>query len=216
MKNSFKTTTLITAVGMGLYTCHSIVRNIPASWDLYYHFFYGHPFLHDIYYAAWIYLLSGVLIATLISMFLFKPTTQVMPSKRFRIATYVLSAISVMAELGGSLPIPVYVSGVPYMFVPVPWRIFLLVFATIWLWRLSCQESIGYLSKALRISMIIGACMLCIPIVLQFVSATFYLFVGKLLFLRSWAISSWLYIVPTILLCWYSIELFKKSTVKDK
>ena len=216
MKNSFKTTTLIAAIGMGLYTCHSIARNIPASWDLYYRFFYGHPFLRDMYYAAWIYLLLGILIATLISMFLFKSTTQAMPSKRFRIATYVLSAISILAVLGGSLPIPVYVSGVPYMFVPVEWKIFLLVFATIWLWRLSCQESIGNLSKALRISMLIGACMLCIPVVLQFVSATSYLFTGKLLFLRSWAISTWLYIVPTILLGWYSVELFKKSTAKDK
>lgn len=91
-------------------------------------------------------------------------------------------------------------------------NIILLTLATIWLWMLSRQSSVGTISMALRLAMIAGACLLSIPISLQFASAISYWQDGEILFLHSWAICSWLKVlVPTILLCWYSVELFKEA-----
>ena len=211
-KLSFKTTTLIATIGMAFYVCHLIMQHIPAFVQLRCNYFHGRPFVHDMYYAAWMYLLLGIIITTLVAMLRVKLVSSAVPTKSFRIMTYVLSIVSGLAMLGGSLPFPVYVSGVPFMYVPIPWRIIVLVFATFWLWMLSRQSSIGTISMAQRLAMIVGACLLCIPISLQFASAISYWRSGEILFLHSWAIGSWLKVlVPTILLCWYSIELCKES-----
>ena len=212
MKPSFKTTTLIAAIGMTFYAIHIILHSIPTIGYQFYYLFRGHPFWHDIYYAFWMYLLIGVLITAIVSIVGTNPREANNPKKSFRVITYVLSIVLLFATLVAVLPIPVYVSGVPYLFIPTEWRIIVVLLAAVWLWMLSRQNAIGLISKPLRVALVVGASILCMPILLQLISGISYLLTEYILFLRSWAIYSWtIILLPLILLCWYGIELFKAS-----
>lgn len=208
--SKFKKNTLIAAIGMAVYLHYAILCNVPALIWLYINNLRG-P-LHDIFYAFWMYLFLGCVIIAIVGILSQSHTDPIEPKKGFRIITYTLTALLSIWVIGALLPSPVHVEGVPYLYIRFPQNIILLTLATIWLWMLSRENSIGTISIALRFAMIAGACLLSIPISLQFASAISYWQTGEILFLHSWAIGSWLKVlVPTILLCWYSIELFKES-----
>lgn len=207
--SKFKITTIIAAIGMTFYTCYVALRGVPSI-SIYLHSLSG--LNRDIFYAFWMYLFLGSVIITIIAILRHCPTEPIVPRLRFRIITYILTVLLSIWAIGALLPSPVHVGGVPYLYIRFPMNIILLTLATIWLWMLSRQSSVGTISMALRFAMIAGACLLSIPISLQFASAISFWHNGEILFLHSWAISSWLKVlVPTILLCLYSIELFKGS-----
>ena len=208
--SKFKTTTIIAAIGMTIYLCYVITRSILSEYGHYFDF--SSEVYRNVFYAAWMYLFFGSVIITIIAILGHGPTEPIAPKKSFRIITYALTVLLSFCVIGALLPSPVHVGGVPYLYIRFPMNIILIILATIWLWMLSRQSSIGTISIALRFAMIAGACLLSIPISLQFASAISYWQDGEILFLHSWAIGSWLKVlVPTILLCWYSIELFMES-----
>ena len=214
MKPSFKTTTIIATIGMTIYTYYSIVRSIPAMVWLHISNLRG-P-LHDIFYATWMYLFLGRVIITIIAILRHRTSEPTMPRLRFRMTTYTLTVLLSFCIIGALLPYPIYIEGMPYLYIRFPMNIILLTLATIWLWMLCRQSSLGPISKPLRVAMMISIGLLALPILLQIISATSYWLTGELLFLRSWAIYSWIRIfVPTILLCWYSIELHKNNHLQS-
>ena len=207
--SKFKITTIIAAIGMTFYTCYVALRGVPSI-SIYLHSLSG--LNRDIFYAFWMYLFLGSVIIAIVGILIQNHTDTIEPKKGFRIITYTLTALLSIWAIGALLPSPVHVEGVPYLYIRFPQNIILLTLATIWLWMLSRENSIGSISMALRFAMIAGACLLSIPISVQFASAISYWQDGEILFLHSWAIGSWLKVlVPTILLCWYSIELFMES-----
>ena len=208
MKPSFKTTTILAASGMSIYTGYVFLRQVPAinTWIC-----SLRGLGSEIFFTAWMYLLLGAMIAAIIAVVRFRPMTQTRPKTSFRIMTYILAGVLLLSVLVALL-IPVHISGAPYLYVHAPWRYVLLLLAFVWMWMLPFQSSLGSVSKSLRVAALIGAGVLCVPILLQLLSGISYFATGHILFLRSWAVASWVrYLVPTALICWYSIELIRNK-----
>ena len=208
MKPSFKTTTILAASGMSIYAGYVFLRQVPAinTWIC-----SLRGIGAEIFFAAWMYMLLGATIAAIIAVVRFRPMTQTRPKTSFRIMTYILAGVLLLSVLVALL-IPVHISGAPYLYVRAPWRYVLLLLASVWMWMLPFQSSLGSVSKSLRVAALIGAGVLCVPILLQLLSGISYFATGHILFLRSWAVASWVrYLVPTALICWYSIELIRNK-----
>ena len=213
MKPSFKTTTLIAAIGMSIYTIYIVI----------------HYAIHILYYSPYHFDLvqdicqrigmDTVLIAMLIAglaLLQYRPLSHT--SKSFRIYTLVLASLLLLTALICSIPIlGVYINGARYFYADVEWRIIFLIMGIVWLIMLSRQEASERPSIPFRFIICCGIIVLCIPMLLEIISGISLLCSGKILFLHSSCIFSWVrHFVPTIILCWYSIEFYLQSIMKQK
>lgn len=213
MKPSFKTTTLIAAIGMIVYSLTEI------TWIL------RHLFVLDtLHFMQLREVLGGINIGVLlISMGLacfalckYRPIRNV--SRSFRRLTIVLSVLLALTMLICTSPINlIRINGAWFFYPDFWWRILLLVMGVTWLFKLSRQETTEQTPKAFKTAAICGMIILALPIFLGLISEASYVCTDKLLFLRSTCVSTWVrYIVPTIILCWYSIAIYKSSKNNNK
>lgn len=212
MKNSLKTTTLIAAIGITLYAIHIALRYIDPIHIAFNAAFGAYSIGRELYFAAWYAFLFACMISIMVAALKANTNTEA-PQKSFRIVTYILSGSLLIASVEAMI-LPIRITGVYYLVLSDFWRIVLPILGSVWAWMLCRQSSAGTISKSLRIAMIIGACVLCIPILLQLISGISYLCTDHILFLRSWAIYSFVKVlVPTILLCWYSIDCLRTKNL---
>ena len=213
MKLSFKTTTFIAAIGMIVYTLTEIV------WCL------RHVFALDTLQFMQLREVLGLINigVLLISMGLacfalcmYRPTKNV--SRTFRRLTIVLSILLAITMLICTSPINlIRINGAWFFYPDFWWRILLLVMGVIWLFLLSRQGASESTPKAFRVVAICGMILLTLPVLLGLISEASYICTNKLLFLRSTCVSTWVrYIVPTVLLCWYSIAIYRSSKNNNK
>ncbi len=205
MKLSFKTTTLIAAIGITLYAIHVVLRLRDPIHDAFNTAFGAYSISRELYFVTW-YAFLIVCMLSIIVAALKTNTNLDAPQKSYRVVTYILAG-SLLIASAEAMVLPVRITGVYYLVLSEFWRVVLPILSSVWVWMLYRENSAGTISKSLRIAMIIGACALCIPILLQLISGISYLCTDHILFLRSWAIYSFVKVlVPTILLCWYSID----------
>ncbi len=208
MTFSFKTTTLIAAGGMSVYTCYLVIlRVVHALYSCPYHFDLARDICERIG-------MDTVLIAMLIAgiaLLQYRPLNRV--SKTFRIYTIVLASLLLLTILICSIPVlGIRISGVRFFFPDFGWRIVFLFMGIIWLVMLSRQEASERTSVSFRNVLYCGIIALCVPMFIEIISGVSLLCSGKILFLYSSCICSWIrYFVPTIILCWYSIALYRAS-----
>ena len=213
MKLSFKTTTLIAAIGIIVYTLTEIV------WCL------RHVFALDTLQFMQLREVLGLINigVLLISMGLacfalckYRPIKNV--SRSFRRLTIVLSVLLALTMLICTSPINlIRINGAWFFYPSFNWRIVLMILGITWLFKLSGQETTEQSPKSFRVAAICGMIVLALPVLLGLISETSYICTDKLLFLRSTCVSTWVrYIVPTILFSWYSVALYRASKKNQK
>lgn len=210
MKPTFKTTTLIAAIGMIVYTIYVVTHyalNVlcptPYHFDLW----------DDICERLIFDILPISLIFVGIGLCEYRPAPIV--SKPFRYLTIGLS----IALIGTLLFSPLYsyqIVGLGYLFPSIYWRAILLISGIFWLFMLRTQPLEESSPRSYRVTLIAAIFLLALPMIFEAASGI-SLLCGReyVLGLRSAAIKSWVrYIAPTIVLCWYSVALYKASKNK--
>lgn len=141
-----------------------------------------------------------LLVSIIIACFALIQSFPKQTTKPFRIFTFCLAAllaISTIIALTHSYHI---VYGVHYCFLPSWLRITLLVVGFVWLLLLARQQEETTLPKAFKVIFYVGIAFLTLPMLLEIISGISYLFSGRLLFLHSHAIRTWVrLLVPAIL-----------------
>ena len=207
MTSSFKTTTLIAAIGMMVYTIYVITRYVIHQLSV---VRYNFDLWEDIC-ARMIFdtLLISFIIAS-IGLWKYCPAVNV--SKSFRYLTIGLFA-ALISTLLFSLNYTHRIVGAWYLFPSIYWRVIILITGIIWLLMLRNQPVEKTTPTSYRIPLFLSILILALPMILEAISGI-SLLCGReyVLGLHSSAVKSWVrYIVPTILLCWYSIALYKSS-----
>ena len=185
MNKSFKTTTLIAAIGMiaftiYLVTLHVIRESCPMSYqyDLWNDIM--HRLVHD--------MLSLSLIIAGIGLLKYRPSTAA--SKSFRILTVCLF----IALVGTLIFSPLYAGqlyGMAYLFPPFFWRITILVAGIVWLFMLMRQPVEEASPRSYQVTIFLAMIVLAFPMLLEALSGITYFFTGNILSLRSICIKSW-------------------------
>lgn len=203
MKPSFKTTALIAAIGMGCFIAFSAVfYSIRALYPSPYHY----DLLHDIAIRSCMDVLLISLIVAGAALLTRRPTKKV--TKPFRILTYILAALLVLALI--STPIIGHIS---LSFWPPLWlRFVLMIVGCVWLCLLSRQEAAEPAPHAFHIALICGIIVLAFPMICEIASGISLLCSGHILNLHSSATYTWVrYAVPTVILLWYSVALYRAT-----
>ena len=195
MKSSFKTTTLIAAIGMIVYTTCVVTRHII-------HELYPMPYEYDLWNDICLSLIFDILLVSFIiaGVGLLKNRPSNAASKSFRVFT-----ICLFVALTGTLLLsPLYsqqMAGIPYLFPSIYWRAIVLISGMVWLFMLRKQPIENASPRSYRVTLILAMIMLAVPIVLEIISGISCIFSGHALLFFSTAIKSWVrWIAPTMVL----------------
>lgn len=205
----------LSAIALTLYTIEALI-NLPSWSDSW---FYAFPWnIHasvKLFWAPYNWLLLGgtllALVASLIKVEHPQPAT-----KWHKYSTCAVALVS--------LAITIY--GIVYAFQANWFNILHApswlcitggIMGCIYLWALTISPNRVQLPHSIRLLMYFGIGCIGLVFLLQVASGIAYMLTGHLLLLHTWTMISWLrYVLPTILLCWYSIELFKESNISTK
>ena len=207
MKHNFKTTILIAAIGMIVYTIYvlthyalSVLCPTPYHYDLW----------TDICERLIFDILPVSLILAGVSLWKNRPAPNA--SKPFRYLTIGLF----VALIGTLLLSPLHahqIFGIAYLFPSIYWRAILLIAGIVWLFMLRKQSLEETSPTSHQGMLVIAIILLALPMILEAASGI-SLLCGReyVLGLHSGAIKTWVkYIAPTIMLCWYSVALYRAS-----
>ena len=204
MALSFQTTIRVAAVGVLLCLVRDVTCYISRLAWTGYHFHLA----EDIFQRSAMDMLLLCFIIVAIALMRAMPTHV---SRPFRLFTYALAALAGMTVL--AIPVfilPYYICGALFLYLPFLIRVgwYLLGFG--WLMALAQQPSLTPAPRPMRIGLGIGIAFLALPIMLQIISGLSLLITGRLLFLHSAAVLSWVqFLVPVIFLSAYSVYLFR-------
>jgi hypothetical protein len=206
MKHNFKTTILIAAIGMIVYAIYvlthyalSEVCPTPYHYDLW----------TDICERLIFDIMPVSLILAGVNLWKYRPAPNA--SKSFRVFTVCLFVVLIVTLL---FPLNTHrIIGMAYFFPSIYWRAILLITGIVWLFMLRKQPLEESSPTSYRVMLIIAMLLLALPIIFETISGI-SLLCGReyVLGLHSSAIKSWVrYIAPTIMLCWYSVALYRAS-----
>jgi hypothetical protein len=194
MKTSFKTTTLIAAIGMMVYTIYGLTRYaIHEFWPIPYHY----DLWYDIIERIILDILPISLIFAGVGLWNYCPSNN--ESQSFRIFTICLF----IALIGTLLFSPLYtysIVGLEYIFPPIFWRAIILISGIVWLFMFRRQPLEETSPRSYRVTLILAMLLLALPMVLEAISGI-SLLCGRdiVLGLNSGAIKSWVkYIAPIL------------------
>lgn len=196
MTSSFKTITLIAAIGMIVYTAYVLTRYaIHEFWPMPYHYDLWNDIIERLFFDVQ----SVSLIIAGIGLWKYRPSEPA--SKPFRIFT----ACLLIALIGTLSVSPLYtysIVGLGYFFPPICWRVLLLISGMVWLFILRDQPIEEASSRSYRVTLILSMLLLALPIILEITSGIALLCGRELVLnLSSAAIKSWVkYIAPTLVL----------------
>ena len=193
-KLSFKTTTLIAAIGMIIYTVdvvarYFIYRNCPLdlNYDLW----------DDVRVRLALDILPVSLIIVGIGLWNKRPSESV--SKTFRYLTIGLFVCMV----GTLLFSPAYSGqiGFPFLSPSIYWRALMLILGIIWLFMLRNQPFEEASSRSYRVSLVVGLGLLALPIILEAISCLSYVLSGYILLFNSYMFKPWVrWIAPVLVI----------------
>lgn len=209
MKPSFKTTTLIAAIGMIVYTIYIIMLFAI-------HKFYPTPYHYDFWKDIQERLILDILQVSLITagtgLWKYRPSDSA--SKPFRVFTVCLF-VALAATL---LCSPLYsyrIVGAAYLFPSIYWRVSMLVSGIVWLFMLRRQPMEEASPRSYRVTLIIAMVLLALPIVLEMISGLSLALGGNIFCFKSYAIQSWVrWIAPTLVFVHFAFPRIKTNTLK--
>lgn len=192
----------LSAIALALHAVWDIVRQFPFFSEWYRNTIWGHPLRVEIFWLpyTWIFL-GGILLALIASLIHTEEPKPV--SKTHKYCTYFLSVTFLIITIMG------IVNAVqPYLYVSVTYRVMFDILGCAWLMMLVYYPLNTQLSKGLRSLVWLGIGLIGMLSVLQLISGISYLTTGHIMLFHSHAFGNWLhYLVPTILLCCYSLSL---------
>ena len=202
MKPSFKTTTLIAAIGMIVYTIYIIML---FAIHKFYPTPYHYDFWKDIQERLLLDILQVCLIIADIGLWKYRPSNSA--SKSFRVFT-----VCLFVALAGTLLFsPLYsyrICGMEYLFPSIYWRVIMLVSGIIWLFMLRLQPMEKVVSRSYRVTLIIAMVLLALPIVMEMLSGLSLALGGNIFCFKSYAFQSWVrWIAPTMVLAHFVFRL---------
>ena len=195
MKPSFKTTTLIAAIGMIVYTIYLVTQFVLKEL---YAMPYCYDFWKDIQDRLIVDILQVSFIIACIGLWKYRSTNSA--SKSFRVFTVCLF----VALVGTLLCSPLYtyqIVGVGYLFPSIYWRVIMLISGIIWLFVLRHQPLEEASPRSYRVTLIVAMIILALPIVLEMISGLSLALGGEIFCFNSYAIQSWVrWIAPVMVL----------------
>ncbi len=199
----------LSAVSLTLYTIWEIIRQIPLLDAWYKEHIWGHPLRVELFWLPYTWLFLGGVLLALIAFLL--PTKENLPiTKTHKYSTFALAILSLFVT-GWALVHSVQVYGMAFFIAPTGLRIIIDLAGCAWLWMLESNPCSHPLPRCLRLFIATGAVLIGLMGILQLASGIAYLTTGHILMFRTHAIGNWLrYLVPTILLCCYSLYMFDK------
>ena len=197
------------ALALTIHIIWEIIRQTSWFWPWYNDTIWGNPLRVELFWLPYTWLFLGAIILAATAFLIKEPNPQPV-TKLHKFSTYALSALAFLVT-GYAIIHSVKVYGADYLYAPAWLRIFMDILGCAWLWSLVARPSIPELPRSLRSIIGTGIGLIALMWVLQVTSGISYLTTGQILMFRSHAFGNWLrYIVPTILLCSYSIYLLNK------
>jgi len=195
----------LSAIALALHAVWDIVRQFPFFSEWYRDCIWGHPLRVEIFWLPYAWLFLGGILLALIAV-LVKTDEPHPTSKMHRFSTYAISSLYLIITISGA------VNAVqPYLYVPFAFRVIFDVCGCAWLMMLVFYPSNTQLPKGLRSLVWLGIGLIGMLWILQLISGISYLTTGHIMMFHSHALGNWLrYLVPTILLCCYSLYLLDK------
>lgn len=195
----------LSAIALALHAVWDIARQFPFFSDWYRNCIWGHPLRIEIFWLPYTWLFLGGILLALIAV-LVKTDEPKPTSMMHRYSTYAISILYLVITISGA------VNAIQlYLYVPVVFRVIFDLLGCAWLMMLVFLPSNTQLPKGLRSLVWIGIGLIAMLWVLQLISGISYLTTGHLMMFHSHALGNWLrYLVPTILLCCYSLYLLDK------
>ena len=184
MRHSFKTTTLIAAIGMIGFTIYFVTRSILYAA---YPTAYCYDLWPDIRTRMAFDVLPLILIVACIALYKQRPIMST--SKPFRYLTIGIFIAVVCTSI--SYFVDLFICGMVYLFPPTYWRVIMLIACIIWLFMLRQQPTEGASPRSYRVTLIIAMLILAFPIILEMISGLSLIVNGNILCLNSWAFKSW-------------------------
>ena len=184
MKFSFKTTTLIAAIGMIGFTIYFVARSILYAA---YPTAYCYDLWPDIRTRIAFDVLPLCLIIACIALYKQRPIMSA--SKPFRYLTIGIFIALVCTPIS-SFP-DVFICGMVYLFPPTYWRVIMLIAGIVWLFMLRQQPTEEASPRSYRVTLVIAMLILAFPIILEMISGLSLLVNGNILCFNSWAFKSW-------------------------
>lgn len=199
----------LSAISLTLYSVWEIIRQTPLIGPWYKEYIWGNPIRIELFWLPYTWLfLGGVLLALVAA--LIRSDEHLEATKAQRYSTYSLSVLSLFVT-GWAVVHAVQVHGTGFLYAPTWLRIFMDLACCAWLWMIVIRSCNHQLPKSLRSFIMFGIGLISLLWVLQLASGIAYLTTGHILMFRTHAFGNWLrYLVPTVLLCMYSIELLDK------
>ena len=204
-----KTLFCLSAVSLTLYSIWEIIRQTGIIGPWYKEYIWGNPLRVELFWLPYTWLfLGGVLLALIAAL---QKAEEDMPiTKTYKYSTYALSLLSLFVT-GWAVIHAVQVYGMGFLYTPTWMRVFMDIACCAWLWMIVFRPCYHQLPKSLRAFMALGVGVISLLGILQLASGIAYLTTGHILMFRTHAIGNWLrYLVPTILLCMYNVELLNK------
>lgn len=196
---------ILSAIALALHAVWDIVRQFPFFSDWYRNCIWGHPLRIEIFWFPYAWLFLGGILLALIAV-LVKTDEPKPTSKVHRYSTYAISIAYLAITVSGA------VNAIQlFLYVPVVFRVIFDLLGCAWLMMLVFLPSNLQLLKNFRSLVWIGIGLIAMLWLLQLISGIAYLTTGHLMMFHSHALGNWLrYLVPTILLCCYSLYLLDK------
>jgi len=192
-KSSFKTTTLIAAIGMIVYTIYVLTRYVLNEYlDIHYVF--------DLATEIRIRLIYDILpisfIIACVGLWKQRPSKAV--SKSFQVFS-----ICILITLVGTLLFsPLYtiqIAGIAYLLPSIYWRAIMLISGIVWLFMLMRQPLEEASPRSYRVTLILAILLLAFPVMLEIASGISVLCSGYVLSFASSSIKSWIRWIAPIL-----------------
>lgn len=194
MKLSFKTTTLIAAIGMIVYTAYVLTRYVLGE-------YFGIHYVFNLATEIRIRLIYDILPISLIiaGIGLWKQRPSDAASKSFRVFTKCFF-VALVGTLVFSPLYTIQIAGTGYIRSSIYWRAFMLISGIVWLFMLRHQPLEEASPRSYRVTLILAMLLLALPMVSEAISGI-SLLCGRdiVLGLNSGAIKSWVkYIAPIL------------------
>lgn len=192
-KPSFKTTTLIAAIGMMVYTIYVLTRYVLGE-------YFGIHYVFNLATEIRIRLIYDILPLSMVvaccGLWKYHPAENA--SKAFRIFTICLF-VAMFGTLLFSPLYTVYIAGMKHIYPSICWRTIMLISGIVWLFMLRKQPLDEASPRSYRTTLILAILLLAYPIVLEIASGISCMFSGYVLCFASSSIKSWIrWIAPTL------------------
>ena len=199
----------LSALALTVHALWEVIRQTAWFWPWYNDTIWGNPLRVELFWLPYTWLFLGAIILAASAFLVKVPNQQPVPNWH-KFSTYALSAMAFLVT-GYAVIHSVKVYGADYLYASTWMRIAMDIIGCAWLWTLVARPSIPELPRSLRSIIGTGIGLIALLWLLQLSSGISYLMTGHILMFRSHAFGSWLrYMVPTVLLCSYSIFLLNK------